>query len=110
MKNKITKEKDWEGTLKSIQRVQHIASLAIFSAATAGMGYVITSAVNAAPQGEGALWGLASGMVALLPIAGAVISAELVAQDISERSTEKQEQRDKLEQEHQAILNEELEM
>ena len=110
MKNKITKEKDWEGTLKSIQRVQHIASLAIFSAATVGMGYVIASAVNAAPQGEGALWGLASGMVALLPIAGDVMSAKLVAQDISEMSAERQERKDRLEQEHQAILNEELEM
>ena len=110
MKNKITKEKDWEGTLKCIQRIQHIASLAIFSAATAGMGYVTASAVQAAPQGEGALWGLASGFVSLLPIAGTVLSAELVSQDISEISAERQEKRDRLEQEQQALMDEELEV
>ncbi len=110
MKNKITKEKDWEGTLKCIQRIQHIASLAIFSAATAGMGYVTASAVQSAPQGEGALWGLASGIVSLLPIAGTVLSAELVSQDISEISAERQEKRDRLEQEQQALMDEELDL
>ena len=110
MKNKITKEKDWEGTLKSIQRIQHIASLAIFSAATAGMGYVTASAVQAAPQGEGALWGLASGMVSLLPIAGTVLSAQLVAQDSCEMKAKKQERKEKLEEEIRAFLDEELEV